>query len=201
MDKSYFRKLRCRRVDVEKTLRYIEIQRLTVERNAEWVDQAAYEARINLLDRLTAGYQNERHRIDDALNRWDPTRYGLCLVCHEPIEIERLQISPETQFCIDCQPAAKGSQSAEPSILERFIPSFTRQTKSTLPVVNRRARSRPRARKEAQAKHSNQPSFFASAASAEKSQPPVLGAPLARQCRDSDGVLTEFHLTLHRRFF
>jgi RNA polymerase-binding transcription factor DksA len=40
-------------------------------------------------------------------------RYGLCLSCHEPIELERLQVSPETQFCLDCQLAAKGSQAAE----------------------------------------------------------------------------------------
>ena len=109
MDKNYFRKLRCRRIDVEKTLRHIEIQILTVERNTEWADHAAYEARIKLLDRLVSWYRNERHQINDALRWRDPGRYGLCLSCHEPVEAECLQVSPEIQFCIDCQPAAKGS--------------------------------------------------------------------------------------------
>jgi RNA polymerase-binding transcription factor DksA len=120
MDRNYFRKLRCRRIDVEKTLRHLEVERRTVERNTQWVDQAAYEARINLLDRLTVGYRNERHRIDDALERREPQRYGLCLSCHEPIEIEQLKVSGGTEFCRDCQPVAHGSQTGKASTLSRL---------------------------------------------------------------------------------
>ena len=122
MDKEYFHRLRCRRTEVERTLRHLEKERRTVERNTEWADLATFECRINLLQRLTDSFRTEIGRIDDALKLRDPRRYGLCLSCHEPIDLERLQVSPATQFCIDCQPAAKSSQSAKPSISWRFIP-------------------------------------------------------------------------------
>jgi DnaK suppressor protein len=114
MNKNYFHRLRCRRTDVERTLRHLEKERQTVESNTEWANRAAFESRMNLLYRLTDSFRNEIGRIDDALERRDPGRYGLCLSCHEPIEVERLQVGPETQFCIDCQLTAKGSQSAKP---------------------------------------------------------------------------------------
>jgi RNA polymerase-binding transcription factor DksA len=104
MDINYFDKLRSRKIEVKRTLRHLKNERRAVESNTDWVDRAAYESRIYMLDRLAAWYQNERHRIDDALNYGDPKRYGLCLSCHEPIEAEGLQLSPVTQFCIDCAP-------------------------------------------------------------------------------------------------
>lgn len=112
MNRNYFHKLRSRKIEVERTLRHLENERRTVERNTEWADRAAFEARMNLLDLLTDSFLNEIGRIDDALIRRDPRRYGLCLSCHETIEVEQLQISAETEFCVDCQPAAQGSQTA-----------------------------------------------------------------------------------------
>jgi RNA polymerase-binding transcription factor DksA len=114
MDKNYFYQLGVRRTEVERTLHHLENERRAVESNTEWADLATFECRINLLQRLTDSFRNEIGRIDDALKLRDPRRYGLCLTCHEPIDLERLQVSPETQFCIDCQPAAKGAKSPEP---------------------------------------------------------------------------------------
>jgi sigma-B regulation protein RsbU (phosphoserine phosphatase) len=39
--------------------------------------------------------------VDSALKRMDDGTYGLCRVCHEPIEAERLIADPLAQFCID----------------------------------------------------------------------------------------------------
>ena len=103
MDKNYFRKLHSRKIEVKRTLRHLEKERRTIECNTEWADGATFEARMNLLASLTDSFLNEIGRIDDALKRRDPGRYGLCLSCHEPIEVERLQVSIETQFCIECQ--------------------------------------------------------------------------------------------------
>jgi len=114
MNYNFLDRLCRRRIEVEKTLRHLENERRTVECNTEWANRAAFECRTNMLHRLTDSFRNEIGRIDDALERRDPGRYGLCLSCHEPIEVERLQVSPETQFCLDCQPTAKASQSAEP---------------------------------------------------------------------------------------
>jgi RNA polymerase-binding transcription factor DksA len=110
MKKNYFQKLRSRKIEVRRTLRHLENERRTVEGNTEWADQAAFEARLNFLDRLADSFLDEIERIDDALSRRDPRRYGLCLACHESIEVERLQVSAYTEFCLDCQPPAKGAQ-------------------------------------------------------------------------------------------
>jgi RNA polymerase-binding transcription factor DksA len=110
MVKNYFRKLRSRRVEVKRTLRHLENERRTVECNTEWADRAAFKARMNLLDCLTDSFLDEIGRIDDALMRRDPRGYGLCLSCHESIEVERLHVSAYTEFCLDCQPPAERAQ-------------------------------------------------------------------------------------------
>ena len=130
MDKNYFRKLRSRKIEVTRTLRHLENERRTVECNTEWAHRAAFEARINLLDILTDSFVNEMGRIDDALMRRDPRGYGLCLSCHEPIEVERLQISAETEFCSDCQPVAQEPQTAKSLTL---YPSLRHSTKTASP--------------------------------------------------------------------
>jgi sigma-B regulation protein RsbU (phosphoserine phosphatase) len=38
--------------------------------------------------------------VDDALHRMDIGIYGLCEVCHEPVETERLIADPLTRFCL-----------------------------------------------------------------------------------------------------
>jgi RNA polymerase-binding transcription factor DksA len=127
MDKNYFRKLRSRKIEVKRTLRHLENERRTVECNTAWADRAAFEARMNLLNCLTDSFLNEMGRIDDALMRRDPGRYGLCLSCHETIEVERLQVGAETEFCIDCQPVAQGAQTAKPFTLFRSLRHSTKK--------------------------------------------------------------------------
>ncbi len=39
--------------------------------------------------------------VDAALHRMDLGVYGLCEVCHDPVESERLIADPLTRFCID----------------------------------------------------------------------------------------------------
>ena len=121
MNKNYFQKLRSRKIEVKRTLRHLENERRTVEGNTEWADQAAYEARLNVLDRLADSFLDEIERIDDALSRRDPRRYGLCLSCHESIEVERLNVSAYTEFCLDCQPQGK---TAQPPKVFTLWPSF-----------------------------------------------------------------------------
>src|SRR6266851_7832966 len=41
------------------------------------------------------------HEVDDALQRMDIGVYGLCEVCHDSVETERLIADPLTRFCID----------------------------------------------------------------------------------------------------
>jgi sigma-B regulation protein RsbU (phosphoserine phosphatase) len=39
--------------------------------------------------------------VDDALNRMDLGTYGICEVCHDTVESERLIADPLTRFCLD----------------------------------------------------------------------------------------------------
>ena len=100
---TYSNKLRLRGIEVERTIRHLEKERREVEENTEWINRAAYESRINLLDGLTTLYRYEMEQIEKAHSRVEERSYGLCLACHEPIEADRLEIYPAAQFCIDCQ--------------------------------------------------------------------------------------------------
>lgn len=40
--------------------------------------------------------------VDDALGRMSEGSYGLCEVCHDPVETERLMADPLVSFCLGC---------------------------------------------------------------------------------------------------
>lgn len=44
---------------------------------------------------------NLMHEVDVALEKMDKGTYGLCEICHEPIEQERLVVDPIIRNCID----------------------------------------------------------------------------------------------------
>ena len=95
--------LKRRRDAIMMTLDHVQKEQRVVGDNREWIDQAAYESRVDLLDNLTDWYLKEAARIDDALNRIAEGKYGICLACHGRIEARRLEASPEAAFCARCQ--------------------------------------------------------------------------------------------------
>ncbi|HEY7746148.1 MAG TPA: TraR/DksA family transcriptional regulator [Desulfuromonadales bacterium] len=56
-----------------------------------------------LLHLLSDSKREEIMNIDEALERLRQGRYGQCLGCGEQIDIERLELRPNTRFCIDCK--------------------------------------------------------------------------------------------------
>jgi RNA polymerase-binding transcription factor DksA len=100
---TYWDKLRLRAIEVERAIRHVEKELREVEENTEWVDRAAYESRVSLLDGLIALYRNEMEQIEKAHSRVEARSYGLCMACHEPIEADRLEVYPAAQFCFECQ--------------------------------------------------------------------------------------------------
>lgn len=44
-------------------------------------------------------------RIDDALQRMDAGRYGICDRCGQPIDPDRLEARPHVVLCVTCQQA------------------------------------------------------------------------------------------------
>jgi RNA polymerase-binding protein DksA len=96
-------KLEKRRNQVILTLRHLDKEHKEVEEFNDWLDQAARESRVRLMERLTEWYLKEATRIDRALGRMDAHTYGACRACHHPIEERRLETFPESEFCIGCQ--------------------------------------------------------------------------------------------------
>jgi RNA polymerase-binding transcription factor DksA len=100
---TYYDRLKNRRNEIIMTLEHVHRERRAVEDNEEWIDQAAYESRVHLLDNLANWYLDEITRIDDALIRIAEGKYRVCVACHEPIGLRRLETTPEAAFCTECQ--------------------------------------------------------------------------------------------------
>jgi len=92
-------RLAGRRDQLVTTLRHLDDEQKQVERNTDWVDQAAYVSRIALLDGLRDDYRAELTRIDRALERIANHQYGTCAACHDAIEPRRLESVPDAEYC------------------------------------------------------------------------------------------------------
>jgi RNA polymerase-binding transcription factor DksA len=105
---SHLDKLIRRRGQIVMTLRHLADEQKQVEQNTDWLDQAAYESRVNLLDRLSDWYATEIGQIDKAIERIENNRYGFCVACHQAIEETRLETAPEAEFCGVCEELRDG---------------------------------------------------------------------------------------------
>jgi len=47
--------------------------------------------------------KKELEEINEALKRIEEGTYGICDMCDEPIQIERLKIKPYAKYCIICK--------------------------------------------------------------------------------------------------
>ena len=94
MTSRYLDKLTKRRGQIMMTLRHLANEQRQVEQNTDWLDQAAYESRVNLLDRLRDWYTTEIGQIDKAIERIESNRYGQCVACYAAIEEARLEKGP-----------------------------------------------------------------------------------------------------------
>jgi len=47
--------------------------------------------------------KKELEEINEALKRIEKGTYGICEICDEPIQIERLKIKPYAKYCIICK--------------------------------------------------------------------------------------------------
>jgi RNA polymerase-binding transcription factor len=103
-------RLTKRRQQVAMALRHVEKERNEAEQNTDWLDRAAYDSRISLLDRLSEWYTREVDEIDRALARVKESKYGICLACRNRIETQRLEFFPEVAFCAACQETREGLQ-------------------------------------------------------------------------------------------
>lgn len=70
------------------------LRRQLIDRRQKLVSASSVFHRPSELTRLL-------DEVDSALKRMDDGIYGLCEVCHDPVETERIIANPTEQFCID----------------------------------------------------------------------------------------------------
>jgi RNA polymerase-binding protein DksA len=107
---SQIKKLRRALLNEKKRiLKSLQDQRVEEERVGEsWHDPKDLEdwAAISLSEELKSRLADRDlsllREIDRALERIGRKEYGVCVKCGEPIEFERLEILPWTQYCSEC---------------------------------------------------------------------------------------------------
>lgn len=77
--------------------------RKSQETFADVSDQASAEADQNFSMRIKEREQKLLKKIDEALDRMDKQKYGICERCEEDIPYERLKARPVTTLCIACK--------------------------------------------------------------------------------------------------
>jgi DnaK suppressor protein len=52
---------------------------------------------------LLATFEERLEEVEQALEKLKSGAYGICQICGQPIDPERLAIVPETQYCVPCK--------------------------------------------------------------------------------------------------
>ena len=63
-------------------------------------DPAVYQWELNLS--LKERYEEHLAQLQEALRRVEEGSYGKCERCHNPIDVERLEVVPFAALCIKC---------------------------------------------------------------------------------------------------
>jgi RNA polymerase-binding transcription factor DksA len=95
------KKLKLRRIELEKRLAQIQNDlRAPHARDSE--EQALEREGEDVLDALDEGANVELDQIIKALARVDNNEYGQCIECGNPIPLQRLEILPYADKCVEC---------------------------------------------------------------------------------------------------
>jgi DnaK suppressor protein len=65
----------------------------------DWTDNAVADEETSLTAEEADTMMQTLREVDDALERIENGTYGRCLACGRPIEIDRLEAVPWTQYC------------------------------------------------------------------------------------------------------
>ncbi len=106
LEKSRLQEERQRTLDEIGRLRsYMEIgvEERIVDAGEDSVDAAAdvYEREKTLA--IIQTLENKLAGIDRALKAADQGSYGICEICGQPIDPDRLEFMPQTTTCVNCQ--------------------------------------------------------------------------------------------------
>ncbi|MCD6319299.1 MAG: RNA polymerase-binding protein DksA [Candidatus Desulfofervidaceae bacterium] len=70
---------------------------------ADLADRASLEAGRNFLLRIRDRERKLIAKIDEALQKIENGTYGICELCGQEIEEERLKARPVASYCIECK--------------------------------------------------------------------------------------------------
>lgn len=96
--------LRVRRAEL---LQRVNVLEMAVRHDQEALDddfaeQAVQRQNDEVLSALDENCVAELRRINEALRRLDEGHFGICVACNNEIPIERLEVLPFAERCIDC---------------------------------------------------------------------------------------------------
>ena len=77
-------------------------QQLLENREPDWEDLAADHTAAQNLDALAEADALAVARIRASLDRIARGTFGDCVICHAPIETERLRAMPDVEHCAGC---------------------------------------------------------------------------------------------------
>jgi RNA polymerase-binding transcription factor DksA len=70
--------------------------------SADFEEQSVERENDEVLDSLLTADTAELQRVEHALQRLRAGTYGLCVMCHDQIEPQRLDTVPEAERCARC---------------------------------------------------------------------------------------------------
>jgi RNA polymerase-binding transcription factor DksA len=77
-------------------------RRTSAPLSADFEEQSTERENDQVLDSLLAVDLSELRRVERALQRLRAGTYGLCMACHAPIEVKRLEAVPDAESCARC---------------------------------------------------------------------------------------------------
>ena len=83
-----------------------DVRHLDEPGEKDFSEQATQNENNEVQDYLGNSARTEIALIKQAINRIDNGDYGVCQVCGEPINVERLKVVPYSSMCVKCASAA-----------------------------------------------------------------------------------------------
>jgi DnaK suppressor protein len=100
------------RLLVEVRQKRTEAAQILDEGVADPGDASVTEDLRDLLHLLGDSKREQIRSIDSALERMDRGEYGFCAECGTEINLRRLEIQPDTRWCVDCKERMEKRQAA-----------------------------------------------------------------------------------------
>ena len=75
---------------------------LRAEHDDDWVERATEVENDAVLEGLSDMTRHEVQQVRQALSRIQSGSYGVCDVCHQPIDAARLEAVPTAVRCVGC---------------------------------------------------------------------------------------------------